>query len=237
MSERFFARVNSDCSTALLAGSEAHHLLHVMRARLRDRVTVFDGSGCEWVAEVESLGRSEAKLRLLECCHVDRELKLRLVLGVALPKGDRQTWLVEKAVELGVAQLVPLATDRSVAQPLEKALDRLRRTVIEASKQCGRNRLMEIAPACAWHDFLQPLPEGCIGWVAAPEAPTPATDALASSPLRAEWRIAIGPEGGLTPDEVSLAKTAGWQPVSLGPRILRVETAALALAAIVSQQH
>ncbi|HEY5311664.1 MAG TPA: 16S rRNA (uracil(1498)-N(3))-methyltransferase [Pirellulales bacterium] len=234
MSQRFFAHVSSDSETALLAGSEAHHLLHVMRARPGDQVLLFDGSGREWLAEVAALSRSEVELRILECRSVDRELPLRCVLGVALPKGDRQAWLVEKAVELGITRLVPLETERSVAQPGDKALERLRRGVIEASKQCGRNRLMEIPAACAWSDFVQPPPAGSLGWLADPGAAQPAGEALGK--LRAtppaELLIAVGPEGGLTPAECALAAAAGWQPVSLGPRTLRVETAALALAAL-----
>jgi 16S rRNA (uracil1498-N3)-methyltransferase len=237
MSQRFFASVSSDSEQALLAGSEAHHLLHVMRAKPGERVLLFDGSGREWVAQIEVLRRSEVELRILECRSVDRELPLRCVLGVALPKGERQAWLVEKAVELGIAQLVPLDTERSVAQPVDKALERLRRGVIEASKQCGRNRLMEISAACAWGEFVQPPPAGSVGWLADPSASQAAGAALGKlreNPPPGELRIAIGPEGGLTPAECALAVAAGWQPVSLGPRILRVETAAIALAALVA---
>jgi len=235
MSQRFFAQVSSDSDKALLAGSEAHHLLHVMRARPGDQVLLFDGSGQEWVAQVDMLGRSEVELRLLHCRTIDRELPLRCVLGVALPKGDRQAWLVEKALELGVTQLVPLDTERSVAQPRDKALERLRRSVIEASKQCGRNRLMEIAAARAWSDFVAPPPAGSVGCLADPGASQPVGELLGklmASPPR-ELLVAVGPEGGLTPAETALAAAAGWQPVSLGPRILRIETAALALAALV----
>src|SRR5205823_14535109 len=85
------------------------------------------------------------ELSIIERREVSRELSFSLTLAVALPKGERQKWLIEKATELGVTRIVPLVTERGVAQPVESALDRLRRGVIEASKQCGRNRLMEIA--------------------------------------------------------------------------------------------
>src|SRR5690606_32869891 len=106
-------RIASDQVT--LDGSEAHHLLHVLRAAPGMSVTLFDGSGAEFEAEVAACKRSTIELRILQRREVDRELPYPLVLGVPLPKGDRQRWIVEKAVELGVTRLVPLITERSVA--------------------------------------------------------------------------------------------------------------------------
>jgi 16S rRNA (uracil1498-N3)-methyltransferase len=198
-----------------------------MRAARGSRVTLFDGSGYEFEAAVERLGRSEVELAILDRRQVDREAASALSLGVALPKGDRQKWLVEKATELGVARLVPLQTERAVAQPGENALERLRRAVIEASKQCGRNRLMEIAAPRAWDDFLADHNEAACRLVAHPGA-----EACASFAANEPVVVAVGPEGGFTEGEVTRAVACGWQLVNLGPRILRVETAALALAAI-----
>ena len=96
---------------------EAHHLLHVMRAKAGTRVTLFDGSGWEFEAVVERAGRSEVELAIAGRQEIDREAQIAVTLGVALPKGERQKWLVEKVVELGVARLVPLETARGVAQP------------------------------------------------------------------------------------------------------------------------
>ena len=154
MSDRYFVESPVVSDRAVLAGAEAHHLLHVMRAKVGTRVTLFDGSGWEFDAVVERTGRSEVELAIAGRQEIDREAPIAVTLGVALPKGDRQKWLVEKVVELGVARLVPLETERGVAQPVENALERLRRGVIEASKQCGRNRLMEIAGPKTWQEFL-----------------------------------------------------------------------------------
>ena len=154
MSDRYFVEQPITTDRAMLVGPEAHHLIHVMRLRPGQQTTLFDGSGREFTALVERVGRTEVELTILAQEEVDRELPLRLVLGVALPKGDRQKWLVEKAVELGVARLAPLETARGVAQPVEQALGRLRRAVVEASKQCGRNRLLEIASPQRWSDFV-----------------------------------------------------------------------------------
>ena len=144
MSERFFSAEPITAQRVTLDGPEAHHLLHVMRARVGEQVTLFDGSGAEFLAAVESLRRSSVDLQVIESRQMDRELPFLLAIGVALPKGDRQKWLIEKLTELGVAAIVPLTTERGVAQPAAGALERLRRSVIEASKQCGRNRLLQI---------------------------------------------------------------------------------------------
>lgn len=242
MSERFFSASPIVAPAVTLDGVEAHHLLHVMRAAVGDTVTLFDGRGAEFSAVVESLARSAVTLRITQRREIDRELPISLTVGVALPKGDRQRWLVEKLTELGVAALVPLETERGVAQPAAAALERLRRAVIEACKQCGRNRLMTISEPQPWGEWLS-------GELRTPVCPT-ALDALAAGGVRRlvahpgglplsqigvahllPTMLAIGPEGGFTGSEVAAARAAAWQVVDLGPRILRVETAAIALAA------
>ena len=231
MARRCYSETPIDGDQATLDGSEAHHLLHVLRAAPGMSVTLFDGSGREFDAEVTACKRSTVELAITERREVDRELPQPLVLGVALPKGDRQRWIIEKSVELGVTRLVPLVTERSEKQGGEK----LGRYVIEASKQCGRNRLMEIAEPVRWGDWLvvdaelEP-PAGAIvrRWVAHPTGLQPTAAALAE---RRPTLLAIGPEGGLSDAEVEAAAAAGWEVVGLGPRILRIETAALGLVA------
>lgn len=232
MTHRYFVDRPIATEQATLTGPEAHHLLHVMRAKRGDEVVLFDGSGDEFPARVDSLGRSEVGLIVLHHRTVDRELPSSVILGVALPKGDRQRWLVEKAVELGVARLVPLETARSVAQPNASAIARLRRTVIEASKQCGRNRLMEIAAPRRWPEFVESHAGAAVRLVAhpSPESRQPEIAPLTSGSVV----LGVGTEGGYTDDELTLATRNGWQPITLGPRILRIETAALALAALVA---
>jgi 16S rRNA (uracil1498-N3)-methyltransferase len=233
MSTRFFHPTPIGTEYVTLDGPEAHHLLHVGRAIVGQEVTLFDGSGVEFAAVIEKLGRSTVELRIVERVEADCELPFTLTVGVALPKGDRQKWLVEKLTELGVTTLVPLATERGVAQPTAGALDRLRRSVIEASKQCGRNRLMRIAEPQAWVEWVADLSNEANGrrFIAHPNG-------LSLSELDLSARqptcLAIGPEGGFTDAEVAAATAAGWQAVALGPRILRVETAAVALAAAVA---
>jgi 16S rRNA (uracil1498-N3)-methyltransferase len=238
MSDRYFVDAPIEGDQAILAGSEAHHLAHVMRAKAGDLVTLFDGSGAEFSARVARVGRALIELAVLSRAVVDRELPLQLTLGIALPKGERQRWLVEKATELGVHRLVPLTTAHSHQAPSAAALGRLRRTVIEASKQCGRNRLMHVAPRQALADFLTAAPCDALRLIAQVGAPAPrqVLDAAAAVPPPRELALAIGPEGGFSAAETELATAAGWQPIGLGRRVLRVETAALALvAAVVSR--
>lgn len=226
MADRYFSEEPLAGEHATLRGSEAHHLLHVMRAKVGTEIIVFDGQGGEWWAEITKLGRADVELALKKHRPIERELPLEFILAVALPKGDRQRWLVEKAVELGVTRLMPLTTARSTVSMAE-APAKLLRYVIEASKQCGRNRLLEIAKPQAWEQFVrQGLEVNRL--VAHPGG-------LAVGEIKrneqAATLLAVGPEGGLTDEEIQLARQEGWQIVGLGERILRIETAALALVA------
>ena len=243
MSDRYFVDKPISADRVTLSGPEAHHLIHVMRAAPGTRVTLFDGGGDEFTAVVERVGRSEVELSILSRERIDRELPFGLTLGVALPKGDRQKWLVEKAVELGVTRIVPLRTQRGVAQPVEQALARLRRTVIEASKQCGRNRLLQIDEPQAWPDFVAGAAGAACRLLAHPGGEETTGPLCPNGPTCQEEPrppgmvfLAIGPEGGFAEEEVELAVSAGWRAVDLGPRILRVETAAILLAAMVVRQ-
>ena len=137
MSRRFFVESPiTDAQTVKLVGQEAQHLGKVMRVKAGDQVVLFDGEGAEFTAEVLDVGRSEVQLRILARHEIDREATRGVVLAVAIPKGDRQKWIVEKAVELGVKRLIPLVTTRGVAQPKGSTLKRLERAVC----RCPRHR-------------------------------------------------------------------------------------------------
>jgi len=228
MSERFFISPPIAGERAVLTGDEARHLSAVMRAAVGDEVTLFDGSGAEFLARVAAIRKAAVELSIVARHEISRELPFAMTLAVALPKGERQKWLIEKATELGVTRLVPLITERGVAQPVESALDRLRRAVIEASKQCGRNRLLEIASASPVAEFFAAAPTSAARLIADPSGESLAEHDVSPN---TELIAAIGPEGGFTPAELILASTNGWHSVSLGSRILRIETAAIAIAA------
>jgi 16S rRNA (uracil1498-N3)-methyltransferase len=163
-----------------------------------------------------------------------RELPFRLEVAAPLPKGDRSTFLIEKLTELGVTSFVPLACARSVVHPREGKLEKLHRHVIEASKQCGRNVLMHTGELVAWEEYCRPGKSGELSLLGHPGAPEQVRQVLATAQSTAV-RVAVGPEGGFTDAEVELARWHGWHLVDLGPRILRIETAALALAVRVAE--
>jgi 16S rRNA (uracil1498-N3)-methyltransferase len=233
MADRFY--VNSDLAPGLvvLRDHEAHHLSAVCRIRHGDAVTLFNGSGLEYPGRVVEITRRDVTVEVEAGQAPMRELPIELHIAAPLPKGDRAQMLVEKLTELGVTTLTILSTSRSVVSPRESKLDKLERHVIEASKQCGRNVLMRIEPPRAWTDFLhdEKLPHRRL--LAHPRsAGSPCRD---PSGARAQPVVAaVGPEGGFTDEEVAQARAAGWQTIDLGPRILRMETAALVLAARLS---
>jgi 16S rRNA (uracil1498-N3)-methyltransferase len=191
-----------------------------------ESVELFDGRGSSHRAEVLALGRDRVELSIVGPSESSHVVRFSLTLATAVPKGERFDWLVEKATELGVSRLIPLVTERSVVDPRSAKLDRLRRLIVEAAKQCRRDRLMELDPPTAWDSLVR-----CAGGPSMKFVAHPGGRRIASLGLRpgADSAIlAIGPEGGFATVEVDRAIEAGWQAVGLGPTILRVETAALA---------
>jgi 16S rRNA (uracil1498-N3)-methyltransferase len=230
MSERFFITTQPAGDRAVLEGDEARHLTRVLRAKVGDTVSLFDGRGREWPARVASLGRDRVELDTGEPA-IDPlpPAAIPLTLAVALPKGDRQKWMVEKLTELGAARLLPLETTRGVAEATASAQARLERGVIEACKQCGRNTLMEIAAGRPLDRLLAEVPANACVVIAHPGGRP--LDTATAPPATTAIIALVGPEGGFTDDELCMADRAGVVRISLGPHILRVETAAIALAA------
>lgn len=246
MAQRYFLDTPiGQATSVLLQGSEAQHLTRVMRGKCGDRVELFDGSGWQWSAEIAEVGRNEATLKILSTEEVDLEPALALTVGIALPKGDRQKWIIEKLVELGVTTVIPLTTTRGVAQPVDKAIVRLRNHVISASKQCGRNRLLEIGAVASLDAFLRRT--GQNRFIAHPKSAQIGVKSTAAETLGAQEAgnisirdiqiesgdavVAIGPEGGFSVEEAAAAAKLEWKIVDMGSRILRIETAATAFAA------
>ena len=228
MTKRFFVKEPLTAGTARIEGAEAHHLVHVLRIDVGQIVTLFDGSKFEATAQVIDITNGGVDLAIQEVLAATTESAVELVLAAAVPKGDRFGWLIEKATELGVRRFIPLITSRSVVIPGEGKLDKMRRTIVEASKQCGRTRLMELAAPLAWPDFVASELASGTAWVAHPSGvPFNVLGELPPGPVV----TAVGPEGGFTDAELELAAHAGATQISLGPRVLRIETAALVLAA------
>jgi 16S rRNA (uracil1498-N3)-methyltransferase len=226
MADRFFVRHPLAPGPMILTGPEAHHLATVLRAHPGESVCLFNGDGAEYPAVVAQVTKKEVTLEVTGRETLGRELGFRLEVAAPLPKGDRGDFLLEKLTELGVTHFVPLRTRRSVVHPRETRLDKLERAVIEASKQCGRNVLLAVGPLTDWEDYCRRPDLPARRLLAHPGGePVP-------SGVGEDVAVAVGPEGGLTSEEVELARAAGWRVVGLGPRVLRVETAALALAVL-----
>ncbi len=226
MSDRFYVNCPLAPGLVEVRGAEAHHLAVVCRLRPGDLVCLFNGDGRQYPAEVRMAGRCGITLEVLGVEEPRREQGFRVEIAVPLPKGDRAQFLVEKLTELGATSLVPLRTARSVVHPRESRLDKLQRHVIEASKQCGRNVLLQIKPLIDWETYCRGSDLPLLRMLAHPGGkPLPAQAGKDAA-------LAVGPEGGFAEEEVELARAAGWQVIGLGPRTLRVETAALALAAL-----
>ncbi len=230
MSERYYIDAALGPGPIEIDGPEAHHLVAVCRACPGDVVCLFNGDGREYRARVVAAARRRVTLDVFETVAPQCELPFPLEVAAPLPKGDRGQFLVEKLTELGVTAFVPLFTRRSVVHPKEGRLEKLQRYVIEASKQCGRNVLMRVEPPVDWESHVRrpDLPTARV--LAHPGATAAAAPLLPAAP-GAGVSVAVGPEGGFTEEEVELARAADWRLLDLGPRVLRVETAAVVLAA------
>jgi 16S rRNA (uracil1498-N3)-methyltransferase len=230
MAERFYTSDALGFGEYALDGAEAHHLSTVRRLAPGERITLFNGDGQEYAAEILGVSRKSVALNILSASAVDRELPFSLIVASALPKGDRADYLIEKLTELGVTRFVPLVATRSVVIPKESSVAKFGRAVIEASKQCGRNRLMAIDPPLGVTDFLERADSAGARLFLHPTA----NDLAQVARPGGGATIAIGPEGGFTPDEVAAATAAAWTVAGLGSRILRIETAAVAAASLLA---
>jgi 16S rRNA (uracil1498-N3)-methyltransferase len=195
-----------------------------------DTVEVFDGHGFAVSATVVRVENKGVELIAVGPPRADQPPPCSLTIASAVPKGERFDWLVEKTTELGVERLVPILSERSIVEPGDAKLDRLRRSVIEASKQCGRNRLMVIDTPRQFDAFLDHTTID-LRLIGDPTGLDPAR-----WPPLAQCRsvtLAVGPEGGWSDSERARASRAGWIPIALGAHILRIETAAIALSAAI----
>jgi len=232
MSHRFYCPECRPASEVTLQGDQAAHLAKVLRAKPGQVVTLFDGKGNEFAAEVISAGRKAVRLRADAGRFLPRMPRLPLTIASAVPKGHRMDHLIELCAAYGVSRLAPIDTERSVASARNASdakRERWERIVVETAKQCGRNVLMEINPMDL-DDVLQAPGQGELRLVAAPGGV--GRSVREALPAQKAVLALIGPEGGLADEELNRALAAKFQPVGLGEAILRIEHAAAALAAI-----
>jgi 16S rRNA (uracil1498-N3)-methyltransferase len=219
-----------------LQGSAAGHLTRVLRLRVGEALTVFNGAGGEYAASIEHAHAGRVAVAIGELRAIERESPLTLTLAQGVSRGERMDLVVQKATELGASGLAPVLAERSVvrltAQQAERRLNHWRAIAIAACEQSGRNRLPAIASPVPLKDFLR-TSDGSMRLLLSPAAPA----TLADLPrLVSAITVLIGPEGGLAEAEQEAAVAAGFKPVRLGPRVLRTETAAITALALLQRE-
>lgn len=234
MSPRFHCAIPLGANAALTLAPGAARHVQVLRMQPGDALTLFDGRGGEYAATVERMGRSEVTVQVGRRIDTEREAARAVHLAVGMPANERMDWLVEKATELGVASIQPLVTAHGVLRLAGERADKKRAhweaIAVAACEQCGRNRVPLIHPVLSLGSWLETPPaetrtERFILSLA--EGTRAVADALAGLDGRAAC-VLSGPEGGLSTTEERDAIDQGFTPLTLGPRILRAETAALA---------
>ncbi|MCL5105185.1 MAG: 16S rRNA (uracil(1498)-N(3))-methyltransferase [Armatimonadetes bacterium] len=236
---RFFISPEQiDGSTAVLTGDPARQISKVLRLKEGDFICLLDGTGNEHDALISALSKDEVTARILGTNACSREPRLRVTLAVCLPKGDKLELIVQKCSELGISKYVIVNSERTVARPdSSKSADRLarwRRIAAEAAEQCGRAAAPEVEGIIEFSELAGEISSHQLALVAWEEESGVSLKSALQANQKAETVILIiGPEGGLTEEEVALAKSAGAISVSLGKRLMRVETAAVAASAVI----
>lgn len=229
---RFYcpAPLATGLALSLPAGAARH--VQVLRMQPGDVITLFNGEGGEFDATVTRMGRSDVEVEVGEHRAVEREAARAVHLLAGITANDRMDWLVEKATELGVASITPLMAERSVlklkGERADKKLAHWQGVAVAAAEQCGRNRVPTIHPAVTLNEWLKHAAAGERWVLSLSEGTRP----LSQMTGTASVTVLSGPEGGLSPTEEAAALSAGFVPVTLGPRVLRAETAPLAVLAV-----
>ncbi|MEJ8857217.1 16S rRNA (uracil(1498)-N(3))-methyltransferase [Variovorax robiniae] len=223
----------SSGDTLVLPPGAARHV-QVLRLQPGDEITLFDGNGGEYAATVERMGRSDVAVNVGAHDPVEREAPRPVHLAVGMPANERMDWLVEKATELGVASIQPLMTAHGVlrlaGERADKKIAHWQAVAVAACEQSGRNRVPQVLPVRSLNDWLAALPApgagACRSILSFADGARSAGALLADAP--ASFTVLSGPEGGLSPSEEQEAVRRGFLPLTLGTRVLRAETAAIA---------
>ena len=228
---RFFVPANLSLSAEIELPDRAARHCSVLRLRRGETVTLFNGDGGEFVAELTRVSRDFMRARLVSRRTTERESPLAIELAACVASGDRMDLTVQKSTELGVSRIVPIASERSIVKLSGQRADRRvahwRDVAIAACEQCGRNRVPEVTPVTDFQALLSGTTLQQLRLLLTPDA---AQELRALAPTAAVTLL-VGPEGGLTMDERRSAEKSGFVPVRFGPRVLRTETAPLAVIA------
>lgn len=230
---RFFIPPTQEESLKI-SGQDALHISRSLRMRTGDEIILSDGEGWDYIGEITGIGNKEVAVKVIKKVENTTEPKRAITLYQALPKGDKFSFITEKAVELGVARIVPVLTSRCISRPnpqsMDRKIERYRRAAEEAAKQSDRGRIPTVDSLLPFEQALEDGARADIKLFFYEEAQRPLQEVLTPQRLAAAQSVSmhIGSEGGFSPEEVALAKAQGYAIVSLGPRILRTETAPLA---------
>ena len=218
--------------TAELDDKAAQHVGRVLRMQAGQALLIFNGDGMDYTATITESGKKRVEVEVQDATPNLTESNLEIILGQTLSKGDRMDYAIQKAVEMGVTRIVPLSTERSEVKLKgdreDKRLHHWRQVAISAAEQCGRARVPDILPVMALPDWFEHTADCDLRLVL--HHRTEQTLGSMRKPIRVA--LMIGPEGGLSPDEITAAEVAGFLPVALGPRVLRTETAPVAAIAL-----
>jgi 16S rRNA (uracil1498-N3)-methyltransferase len=244
---RFYVPLeNWDPQGLALRGSEVHHARNVLRMQAGDKLVLFNGEGREFTAEIINVADHEIRLRKLHEAETP-PLRCRIVLGQAIPKGKNMDLIVQKAVEIGAAEIAPIISDRTIVQVDSESASqkqtKWQQIAIEAAKQCGQNWLPRVHVPKKLAEFFsisdQPFDLRLIGSLQPDAQQLKKILETYSSEHGDRPRsvlMLVGPEGDFTPAELALARRYGCQPITLGPIILRVETAAIYCLSVLSYE-
>jgi 16S rRNA (uracil1498-N3)-methyltransferase len=213
--------------------SEAHHLLHVLRLKPGDTLSLFDGRGTEVDAVIDRNSRREVFCTITSRRAAGMPKRSGLTVIAAPPKAERLKWMVEKLTEIGVDRLILLDSERTVVTPAESRVDKLRSTVISACKQCRRNELMVLSPLQKFATVLEDIVSQRLPgrhFIAHPNQPNASHTVLENGTVDQSRLLLIGPEGGFTDAELQAAIESGGKTLQWPSTILRVETAAVVFA-------
>lgn len=235
---RFYVPLSANLEDIWIDSSESHHIIHVKRLKAGDHIVLFDGSGNEHDAEIVEIRENKVKVKINQHNIVSQENTVEIDIAFAIPKGKRSHFLIQKCAELGVRKLIPVNYERSVVKIKEESsgkIEKWQKIVIEASKQCGRNTIADIGEVVDFHNIIKGAGSYGLSLFACNQSDSNSLkNTLQEHPKVNNIIGFIGPEGGFTPREREMAQNAGCKFVNLGPRILRVETAAIAVSAILS---
>jgi 16S rRNA (uracil1498-N3)-methyltransferase len=228
---------NIEGNETRIEGTDYRHLVKVLRLREGDPVILFDECSKEYTGKIRDIGRRDVVIDILSSRTVETESPLNIILLQGLPKGDKMDYIVEKATELGVRTIVPVRTERSLANAADKK-NRWERIAVEASKQCGRTRPPVIENTLIFAEAINYNKDGALPIILHVDSKCSIKDYLKYSlQLPNTIIILIGPEGGFSEEEVLLASVKGFTSLGLGPRTLRTETASIAVLSIIQFHH